>query len=334
MRVIVVGAGVVGLSCAVRLLEDGHRVDVVARDLPLETTSRWRPRSGTPTARCPRTGSPPGRRRRTPSSTRSARRWSSAAPPSPGCGWSRARRSSAPPRTAPGGARRCRTWAGSATCPRATWTAGRSPRRSSRCRSTCAGWSGRLEELGGTLTRLNLRALPEGADLVVNCSGLGARLLGEDRTVVPVRGQVRLRRAGRARPLVARRRRADVRRAARARHRGRRDRRGGGVEPDPLGRAGRRDPVPRLSAGARAAGGAGAAAQGRPAAGAARGATRAGRPGGALLRARRCRRDVELGRGRHDPQSLPVGALLLALAIAAAGGAVRAFDEVPCSPSR
>ena len=38
-RVIVVGAGVVGLSCAVRLLEAGHRVDVVARDLPLETTA-------------------------------------------------------------------------------------------------------------------------------------------------------------------------------------------------------------------------------------------------------------------------------------------------------
>src|SRR4051795_8951974 len=38
-RVIVVGAGVVGLSCALRLLEAGHRVDVVARDLPLETTS-------------------------------------------------------------------------------------------------------------------------------------------------------------------------------------------------------------------------------------------------------------------------------------------------------
>ena len=28
-RVIVVGAGVVGLTCAVRLLEAGHRVDVV-----------------------------------------------------------------------------------------------------------------------------------------------------------------------------------------------------------------------------------------------------------------------------------------------------------------
>ena len=38
-RVLVVGAGVIGLSCAVRLLEDGHRVDVLARDLPLETVS-------------------------------------------------------------------------------------------------------------------------------------------------------------------------------------------------------------------------------------------------------------------------------------------------------
>ena len=34
-----VGAGVIGLTAAVRLLEAGHRVDVVARDLPLETTS-------------------------------------------------------------------------------------------------------------------------------------------------------------------------------------------------------------------------------------------------------------------------------------------------------
>jgi D-amino-acid oxidase len=48
----------------------------------------------------------------------------------------------------------------------------------------------RVAELGGTVTRLNLRALPEGPDVVVNCSGLGARLLGADRTVVPVRGQV------------------------------------------------------------------------------------------------------------------------------------------------
>src|SRR3954468_826517 len=48
-RVVVVGAGVIGLSCAVRLLEGGHQTAVVARDLPLETTSAvapalWHPR--------------------------------------------------------------------------------------------------------------------------------------------------------------------------------------------------------------------------------------------------------------------------------------------------
>ena len=47
----------------------------------------------------------------------------------------------------------------------------------------------RVAELGGTVTRLNLRSLPAGPDAVVNCSGLGARLLGSDRSVVPVRGQ-------------------------------------------------------------------------------------------------------------------------------------------------
>ena len=39
MRVVVVGAGVVGLTCAVRLAEAGHDTHVLARDLPLETTS-------------------------------------------------------------------------------------------------------------------------------------------------------------------------------------------------------------------------------------------------------------------------------------------------------
>ena len=90
-----------------------------------------------------------------------------------------------------------------------------------------------MEALGGTLTRMNLPGLPE-AELVVNCAGLGARLMAADRSVVPVRGQVLAGRAGRAGALVARRRRADVRRAALARHRRRRHRRRGRLEPDPV----------------------------------------------------------------------------------------------------
>lgn len=38
-RVLVVGAGVIGLTCAVRLAEAGYETHVLARDLPLETTS-------------------------------------------------------------------------------------------------------------------------------------------------------------------------------------------------------------------------------------------------------------------------------------------------------
>jgi D-amino-acid oxidase len=48
----------------------------------------------------------------------------------------------------------------------------------------------RVRDAGGTLTRMNLGGLPEDGGPVVNCSGLGARLLGADQTVVPVRGQV------------------------------------------------------------------------------------------------------------------------------------------------
>jgi D-amino-acid oxidase len=52
-------------------------------------------------------------------------------------------------------------------------------------------WLGaRVEELGGTVTRMALRALPDLAQVVVNAAGLGARLFAGDGSVVPVRGQV------------------------------------------------------------------------------------------------------------------------------------------------
>lgn len=184
-RVLVVGAGVVGLTCAVRLLEAGLRVDVVARDLPRETTSAiaaglWYPYRALP------------RERVTAWSATSYAVFDALADTDPDSGV----------RMVLG----TETFADSPPDP---WWLTAVPRLE-RTRDVppgyAAGWSfrtpvvdmgvyldwlaGRIRDLGGTLTRLNLGGLPTGPDLVVNCSGLGARFLGADRTVVPVQGQV------------------------------------------------------------------------------------------------------------------------------------------------
>ena len=183
-RVIVVGAGVVGLTCAVRLLEAGHRVDVVARDLPLETTSAtaaalWYPYRALPQDRVTawskvsydvfaalagdeRTGV------RMLTGTEVMRDhqpdpwWRSAVP-------SLDRETSLPPGYADG-------WTFVAPVVdmpvHLRWLVAR------------------IEELGGTLTRMNLSALPDDGALVVNATGLGARHFGADLSVHPVRGQV------------------------------------------------------------------------------------------------------------------------------------------------
>lgn len=183
-RVMVVGAGVVGLTCAVRLLEAGHRVDVVARDLPRETTSAVAP------ALCyPQLLFPPDRV----------------------AGWTArtfevladlAADETSGVRMLPGTEvltqPQVRPWWGAALpgLERATdlpegyvdgWT----------CTAPVVempvhlDWlRARMLALGGTLTRLHLRALPTGGDVVVNCSGLGSRLLAPDLSLTPVRGQV------------------------------------------------------------------------------------------------------------------------------------------------
>lgn len=184
-RVTVVGAGVVGLSCAVRLLEAGHRVDVLARERPLETTSAaaaaiWYPYLAEPRERVLGWGSTSyavfaGLARAEPAAGIVLRRGTEAfreAAPRPW--WAEAVPDLTPSDAAPPG--------------------------------FAAGWSftapvvempvylrwltGRVEELGGTVTRLTLTALPTGPDLVVNASGLGARHLAGDHAVEPVRGQV------------------------------------------------------------------------------------------------------------------------------------------------
>jgi D-amino-acid oxidase len=186
-RVIVVGAGVVGLSCAVRLLEAGHRVDVVARDLPLETTSvvaaaLWSPYVN---------------------EQEHVLRWSRRA-------YDVYAGLAVEDRT--GVALREGTEVFREPAPPPWWYAalpdGAGPDRETRLPAGfAAGWtmtcpviempvylrwlSGRVEALGGTITRMNLSSLPtDSGALVVNASGIGAKHLAADPSVGPVRGQV------------------------------------------------------------------------------------------------------------------------------------------------
>jgi D-amino-acid oxidase len=180
-RVIVVGAGVVGLSCAVRLLEAGHRVDVVARDLPLETTSAvaaalWYPYRALPQDRVTAwsaTSYAAFAALAADDGTGVRMRWGTEVLPEP----------------------RADPW----------WVGAVPGLERMRVDGYADGWSftapviempiylrwlaGRIDTLGGTVTRTNLSRLPAGP-LVVNCAGIGSRLLAQDLTVTPVRGQV------------------------------------------------------------------------------------------------------------------------------------------------
>lgn len=187
-RVIVVGAGVVGLTCAIRLLEAGKRVDVVARDLPRETTSSvaaaiWYPYRALPQDRV------------TAWARTSYAVFAALAGTEPDCGVRMVSGTEvlAAARPDPWWAAAVPTLEHTVDVP-AGWSAGWSFTAPVADMSVYLDWlARRVEELGGTITRLNLSALPDAGEVdgtVVNCTGLGARLLGADRTVVPVRGQV------------------------------------------------------------------------------------------------------------------------------------------------
>ena len=182
----VVGAGVVGLTCAVRLAEAGYDVHVLARDLPLETTSAvaaamWYPYRALPQERVSAWAA----------TTYAALAELAAASPDAGVdlvdGVELLRRPSADP------------WWRAAVPSLDRLPAGERPP------GYADGWAlrvpvadmsvylpwlvARLEGLGGTLTRRWLDALPD-TGVVVNCTGLAARRLASDLSVRPVRGQV------------------------------------------------------------------------------------------------------------------------------------------------
>ncbi|WP_433327400.1 FAD-dependent oxidoreductase [Spirillospora sp. CA-294931] len=175
-QVLVAGAGVIGLSCAVRLAERGHRVDVVTRDLPADTTS-----STAAALWYPYLAHPPGRV--TAWSTTTYREFTRLAEipetgvrllqgteflaePTPTPAWADA---------VPNFARLDHGW---------TFTA------PTIDMSVYLPWLvARLESLGGRIVQETLDELPT-APVIVNCTGLGARDLIGDTSLTPVRGQV------------------------------------------------------------------------------------------------------------------------------------------------
>lgn len=184
MRVLVVGAGVVGLSAAVCLAERGADVHVVARDLPLETTSAvaaawWYPYRALPQDRV------------TAWAGRSYQTFAALAG-----------------RSGTGVVIRQGFEVHRSAQPDPWWLDAVPKLRRLDILSAgyADGWAfegpvvemplylghlrQRLAAAGGSLTRLALSALPTGADAVVNCAGLAARWLVGDDALVPVRGQV------------------------------------------------------------------------------------------------------------------------------------------------
>ena len=181
-RIIVVGAGVVGLSCATRLLEAGHRVDVLARDLPLETTSSvaaaiWYPYLAFPQDKVTAW-----------SKTEYAEFARLAADGADGVAMRRGTELFLEKPDDP-------WWLDAVPSldrvePRAPYVDAWSFVTPVVDMPRYLTWlSERVLDAGGTITRMALARLPE-APLVVNCSGLGSRALAGDTTTRPVRGQV------------------------------------------------------------------------------------------------------------------------------------------------
>ena len=186
-RVVVVGAGVIGLSCAVRLAEAGYDTHVLARDLPLETTSAvagalWFPYRAEPAAQ--------------------VNDWALTtlgelvrlheADDRAGVllrdGVLVSRQPLQPPEWADGVGESARLH--TVTEPAPGYRHGLAATLPLVDMARYLPWLvERLERAGGTVTRMPLPALPDAA-IVVNATGVAARAMASDPSVHPVRGQV------------------------------------------------------------------------------------------------------------------------------------------------
>jgi D-amino-acid oxidase len=190
VRVVVLGAGIVGLTAAVRLLEAGARVEVVAAGGPETTTSWlaaavWYPTHVGPPADVARWGRGTYQMlaRQAADGVPGVRMLESLA---------LYRR---PPEHAP--------WMDAVGAIRPAHTGELPPGYAHGLRFAVPlvemplhlPWlAGVVERLGGRLLRQRVRSLSElcgpDVDVLVNCSGLAARELAGDSSVVPVRGQI------------------------------------------------------------------------------------------------------------------------------------------------
>jgi D-amino-acid oxidase len=180
-EVLVVGAGVVGLTAAIRLREAGVRADIVAREAPQDTTSAvaaalWYPYRAYP------------RERVMAWSARGFQVLSELAGV-PGTGV----RMRAGTELIPGGVAEAPWWREAVPTFELTAEGYRFDAPVADMSVHLPWLVQRLHALGGTLTIAALDGLEEAlarAPVVVDCAGMGAADLAGDATLVPVRGQV------------------------------------------------------------------------------------------------------------------------------------------------